>query len=198
MFHGRAAVMRRNPIIWWVFGAGIAAVVMGFAVTLLPGPAKMTVHWLLPLAMLVLYPIGLSIGLRPKFTLVDLYVDQNGVWADNAPLVGRQEIAQAYIRPAVASRVSRMSSAGTPVAVTLPAYPTTVELVKHGRGQLNIDPGNDQAAAAILTALGFPVVYRSRHYRFLMPARLWAINIVVVVMLAAALFGYMFYMSPRH
>jgi hypothetical protein len=101
--------------------------------------------------------------LKPKFTPVDLYVDQNGVWADEAPLLARHDIAQAYIRRPAASQEKRINNSGRISFITLPAYPMTVEFITTRGGQVNIDPGSDQAAAAILTALGFPVVYSPDH-----------------------------------
>ena len=75
------------------------------------------------------------------------------------PLVARRDIAQAYIRPAAAAEEQRINNAGRMLYVTLPAYPMTVELIT-ARGQVNIDPGSDEAYSATdPTALGFPVVH---------------------------------------
>jgi hypothetical protein len=159
MFRGPAALMRRNPMIWWVFGIGVAACVIAFlAPWLLPGTSKGVVYAVVTVPMVTLYPVLVSLGLKPKFTRVNLYVDQNGVWADDAPLVARRDIAQASIRPTLASKERRIANSGQMVSLTLPAYPMTVELIT-ARGKIFIDPGSDQAAAAILTALGFPVVH---------------------------------------
>jgi hypothetical protein len=125
---------------------------------LLPGISKGIVYAVVGIPMITLYPALLSVGLKPKFTPVNLYVDQNGIWADDAPLVARRDIAQASIRPALRSKERRIRSSGGMVSLGLPAYPMTVELIT-ARGKLFIDPGSDQAAAAILTALGFPVVH---------------------------------------
>jgi hypothetical protein len=139
-----------------VSGGGVAVCVIAvLAPTLLPGTSKGIVYAVLCVPMMTLYPVLLSLGLKPKFTRVNLYVDQKGVWADDAPLVARRDIGQAYIRPAVAAEEQRINDAGQIFYVTSPAYPMTVELIT-ARGRVNIDPGGDQAAAAILTALGFP------------------------------------------
>jgi hypothetical protein len=117
MFRGPAALMKRNPLIWWASGVSVAACVLGvLAPLLLSGISKGVMYAGLVLPMVILYPVLLSVGLKPKFTRVDLYVDQNGVWADDAPLIT-------------------------------------------ARGKLFIDPGSYQPAAAILTALGFPVMH---------------------------------------
>lgn len=159
MFRGPAALMRRNPLIWWVAGGGCAVCVLAFlAPMLLPGIPKGIFHAVLAIPMLTVYPMLVTLGLKPKFTPVNLYVDQNGIWADDAPLVARRDIAQASIRPALASKERRISSSGGAFSITNPAYPMTIELIT-ARGKLFIDPGSDQAAAAILTALGFPVVH---------------------------------------
>jgi hypothetical protein len=146
-------------MIWWVFGGSMVLCVLAFlAPMLLPGISKGILHAVVFIPMVMLYLPLLSIALKPKFTPVNLYVDQNGIWADDAPLVARRDIAQASIRPAIGSEARRIHSSGGAFSMTLPAYPMTVELIT-AHGHLNIDPGSDQAAAAILTALGFPVVY---------------------------------------
>lgn len=159
MFRGPAALMKRNPLIWLVSGVSVAACVLGvLAPLLLPGISKGVLHVGLVLPMVILFPVLLSAGLKPKFTRVNLYVDQNGIWADDAPLVARRDIAQASIRPAIGAEQRRIISSGGAFSFTSPAYPMTVELIT-ARGKLFIDPGSYQAAAAILTALGFPVVH---------------------------------------
>ena len=152
-------------MIWWVSGVGVAVLAMGvLAPMLLPGTSKGIVYAVVSVPMMTLYPVLLFLGLKPKFTRVNLYVDQNSVWADDAPLVARRDIAQASIRPALRSKERRIRSSGGMVSLGLPAYPMTVELIT-ARGKLFIDPGSDQAAAAILTALGFPVVHNPPYDR---------------------------------
>jgi hypothetical protein len=164
VFRGPAALMRRYPRIWWVFGGGVVVCVIGaLALMLLPVTSKGIVYGGLCVGALVLYPMLVTRELKPKFTPVDLYVDQNGVWADDAPLLARHDIAQAYIRRPAASQEQRINNSGRISFITLPAYPMTVEFITTRGGQVNIDPGSDQAAAAILTALGFPVVYSPDH-----------------------------------
>src|ERR1700747_865782 len=149
MFRGPAALMRRNPMIWGGSGGGAVLCVIGFlAPMLLPGISKGIFHAVLVIPMMTLYLVLLSLGLKPKFTPVNLYVDQNGIWANDAPLVARRDIAQASIRPALRSKEQRISSSGGAFSITSPAYPMTVELIT-ARGKLFIDPGSDQAAAAI-------------------------------------------------
>jgi hypothetical protein len=159
MFRGPAALMKRNPLIWWVSGVAVAACVLGVLAPLLfRGTSKGIVYAVVCIPMVTLFPVLLSVGLKPKFTRVNLYVDQNGIWADDAPLVAGRDIAQASIRPAIGAEGRRISSSGGAFHVTSPAYPMTVELIT-ARGKIFIDPGNYQAAAAILTALGLPVVH---------------------------------------
>jgi hypothetical protein len=92
-------------------------VIAFLAPMLLPGISKGIVYAGLCLPLLILYPVLLSIGLKPKFTRVNLYVDQNGIWADDAPLVARRDIAQASIRPALASKARRINSSGGVVSL---------------------------------------------------------------------------------
>ena len=162
----RAALMRRHAKVWWVFGGGIVVCVIGvLALMLRPGTSKAIIYGGLGVGMLVLYLMLLTAGLKPKFAPVDLYVDQNGVWADDAPLLARRDIAEASIRRPVASQEHRINNSGRISFVTLPAYPTTVEIITVRGGRVNIVPGSDQAASAILTALGFPVVYSPSYQR---------------------------------
>jgi hypothetical protein len=90
---------------------------------------------------------------------VALYVDQTGVYADDAPLALREDIAQAYIRPALESRTVRHTNFGGSIPysyrVRLPSLPLTVEFMLRRGRQLDIDPGGQGPAADILTASAF-------------------------------------------
>lgn len=199
MFRGTVSIMQRNTKGYWLISGGIAVcVLVVVAGMLLPGSSKMIVFAVLTVGIFLVYPRLASGALKPTFASANLYVDQTGVYADDAPVVRREDIAQAYIRPAVESRLRRFNDSGKTFAITLPAYPLTVELIKRGGGQVNIDPGNEQGAAAILTALGFPVTKSAPYYRPKTSARQWAITVVVVMVFLAALLGFSYYKSTGH
>ena len=165
MFRGPAALMKRNAKGWWVFGGGNVVLLIGAAVfVLVPVHSKGIVMAGLCVGAAV-YVMLVSWGLKPKLTPVDLYVDKKGVWADDAPLLARRDIAHAQIRRPVASQEQRINNSGRIFSVTLPAYPLTVEISTNRGGQVNIVPDSDQAAAAIVTALGFPVKYAPEYQR---------------------------------
>jgi hypothetical protein len=200
MFRGPAAIMQRNPRVWWVFGGALAAVVLAMlAGVLLPGQGK----WIGPLlgfGMLALYPPILSGALKPKPVSVALYVDQSGIYADDAPFALRQDIAEAYIRPAFDARARRFRSSSASFSMTFPAWPLTVELITRKGRALHIDPGGHGPAADILTALGFPVTMCAPDYtrRPRTTARQWVMRLLVVVLFFAAVFGYSYYKSTGH
>jgi hypothetical protein len=202
MFRGPATVMRRNRQLKWVFGgAMIVSLLLAVALMLLPGRTKLIAVVVVVPAMLVVYPMLLSRGIAPQRVRVGLYVDQTGVYADDAPLARRENIAQAYIRPALAARTEVHTSYGGSVPagyrLNLPSYPLTVELVLRRGGQLNIDPGGQGPAAEILTALGFPVTMCAPGHRARASAQRIR-TIVVLVLLFAGSIAYYFYMSTRH
>ncbi|MDT5008689.1 MAG: hypothetical protein QOH57_306 [Mycobacterium sp.] len=164
MFRGPAALMKRHGRGWLVFGGGNAVLLIG-AVVLILAPVHTKGFVMAGLGVgAALYVMLVSWGLTPKFTPVELYVDQNGVWADGAALVARKDIGQAQIRRPIAAEEHRINNAGRISHVTLPAYPITVEFFT-ARGQVDVVPGSDQAAAAILSALGLPVVYAPEYQR---------------------------------
>lgn len=187
----------------WVFGGGVAAcLLLVLAGMLLPGTTKLIAFAVITVAMLAVYPRLLSGALKPEPVSVALYVDQSGVYGDDAPLPLREDIAQAYIRPALAARAWRSTSYGgsvpTSFVMNLPSLPLTVELMVRRGGQLNIDPGGQGAAADILTALGFPVTQCAPDYKAQTSGRQWVITVLIVVLVLAALFGFSFYKSTGH
>jgi cyanate permease len=202
MFRGPATLMRTNRQLKWVFGgAMVVCLVFAVALMLLPGRTKLIAIAVVVPAMIGVYPMLLSRGLAPQRVSVALYVDQTGVYADNAPLARRENIAQAYIRPALAARTQQHTSSGGSVPASyrldLPSYPLTVELVLRRGGQLNIDPGGQGPAAEILTALGFPVTMCAPGHRAHTSGQRIR-TIVVLVLFFAGAIGYYFYMSTRH
>ena len=200
MFRGPATLMRTNPQIKWVFGGGMAAglLLVPAALFLLPGNAKVAGVMVLSTAMVAIYPMLLSRALKPKPVSVALYVDDNGVYADDAPLALRKNIAEAYLRPALDARRTRITDSGTSFSLDLPQYPLTVELKTRSGRQINIDPGGQEAGADILTALGFPVAMCAADYRAKTTSRQWVITAVVVVLFFAALFGFSLYKQTGH
>jgi hypothetical protein len=196
--------MRRNPLVKWVFGGGLAVCLLAIAIgILIPGEMKVIFFMALALAMLVVYPLALSRALKPTPVSVALYADESGVYADDLPLVLRQDIAHAYIRPSYDERVTRHTSYGgvlgySTYRMTLPSYPLTVELVRRRGGQINIAPGNERAAGEILAALGFPVAMCAPDYRAPTSGRQWLITVLVVALFLAALYGFSIYKSTGH
>ena len=204
MFRGPATLMRRNPLMRWVFGGGLAICLLAIAIGIVvPGEMKVIFFVALALAMLAVYPLLVSRALKPVPVSVALYADESGVYADDAPLVLRQDIAHAYIRPSYDERVIRQTGYSSSLGyyryrMTLPSFPLSVELVRRRGGQLNIDAGGEQAAAEILTALGFPVTTCPPDYRVATSGRQWIITVLVVALFLAALFGFSIYKSTGH
>jgi hypothetical protein len=194
--------MQRNPRVWWVFGGALAATVLVFAVGILhPGHQSKLIGAVVGVGMVALYPLMLSGALKPKPVPVALYVDQSGIYADDAPFVLRQDIAEAYIRPASDARASRVVGSNASFSITAPAWPLTVVLITRKGRALHIDPGGQGPAAGILTALGFPVTVDAPGYtsRASTRGRRWIIGgSVVTVLYIAALIGYAYYRSTGH
>jgi hypothetical protein len=145
--------------------------------------------------------IVLTLLLKPRRPKpIQVTADHNGVFADGAPLVLRQDIVAAYIRPHIDARVMLSGMAAQRVRIGLPDYPLTVEIIRRKGAQLNLDPGGEQAAAALLTALGIPVTMCAPDYRGnLRPQRSQSLlTVAIVIVFLAAFFGYFFYMSTRH
>jgi hypothetical protein len=195
--------MQRNPRIMWVFGGAIAVVAIAVPVLIfLPGNMKVIGAAVLGVGMLSIYPVMLSGALKPKRVSVALVVDHSGVYADDAPLALRENIAEAYMRPPLDAQTKRFTSYGRSMpasySIDLPSFPLTVELVLRRGGQLNIDPGGQGPASEILTALGFPVTICAPDHRPRTTGRQWIITVVVVVLFLAALFGFSIYKSTGH
>lgn len=194
--------MQTNPRLKWVFGTGMAVCLVAVAaIAFLSGPMKIIVGAAVAIGMLVIYTRVLSGALTPQRKPIELYVDENGIYADNAPLALRSDIAKAYIRPARGARTSRHTNYGGSVPysyqLNLPSYPLTVELIVRRHGQVNIDPGGEGPAAAILTALGFAVTTCSPDY--VARTRGQRTSSIVVMAAAVVLFvGYYLYMSHPH
>jgi hypothetical protein len=201
MYRGQAKLMETNPMVKWVFGSGVAAcLLLSAACIVLPGKTKLIAVVVVVGAMLVVYPRMLSRALVPRPDRVTLYVDESGVYADDAPYALRRDITAAYIRPALTARTSRHWNYGGSVPTTysldLPKYPLTVELMTR-RGQLNINPGSQDAAAEILVALGFPVTMCTPDHVAGATRRQWVMSAVIVVVVLVAVFAYSAYMSHR-
>jgi hypothetical protein len=154
------------------------------------------------LTMLLIYPMMLSRALKPQPLSVALYVDPSGVYADDAPLALREDIAQAYIRPSPEARTVRHTNYTGSIPYSyrlhLPSFPLSIELMLRGGRQLNVDPGGQAAAADILTALGFPVTMCEPDYKAKAGGRQWIITVLVVMLFLAALFGFSLYKSTGH
>jgi hypothetical protein len=93
--------------------------------------------------------------ISPLIEVVDLHVDQRGIFANGTWLMPRDVIREAYIRPAAVAK--RMTG------VVIPARPLTVELVSTA-APLAIDAGSEGEAQQILHALGFPITVVSPTY----------------------------------
>ncbi len=191
--------MRTSPRVKSVIGGSVAAsVLLVAAIAVVPGPAKLLAAAAILVGFVAVYPRALSCALVPQRAPVDLYVDQNGVYADDAPLALRGDIEHAYIRPAMDT--SRHSHHGGLVPANdedVPSYPLTVELLVRRRGQVNIDPGGQGPAAEILTTLGFPVTTCTPHHRAQTNSQR-ATSVVLVALFVVAYVSYYLFMSTHH
>jgi hypothetical protein len=135
---------------------------------------------------------------RPKW--VEATADHNGIFVDGVPLVLRENIQQAYIRQHIDSRVMVTGMPLQRLVIGLPNYPMTVEIIRHKGAQLNIDPNGEQAAVALLTALGIPVTMCAGDYRGNQRPKKsqTLLTVVVVVVFLAALFGFSYWKSTGH
>jgi hypothetical protein len=93
---------------------------------------------------------------------------------------------------------SRVMVTGMPLqrlVIGLPNYPLTVEIIRRKGAQLNIDPNGEQAAVALLTALGIPITMCAGDYRGnLRPKRSQTLlTVVIVVVFLGALLGFSYY-----
>lgn len=189
--------MRRN-LIWGVLGGGIAATFLVIpAAALLPENLTKFGLMVFGIALGCIYLAVLSKSLVPRRDPVTLSADHSGVYANGAPLALRADITQAYIRPAIAARTGRMAghvggTGGVPIVwrLRMPEYPLTVELLTRV-GQFNIDPGGQENAAAVLSALGFPVTLCEPSQTRRISWKGWLIfGIVVALFLAGAVAAY--------
>jgi hypothetical protein len=109
--------------------------------------------------------ITLTLLLRPRRPKpIEVAADHDGVFAGGVPLILRQDILQAYIRPRLNARTSISGYTGNRIVIGLPNYPLTVEIIRREGAQLNLDPGGEQAATAMLTAMGIPVTMCAADY----------------------------------
>jgi hypothetical protein len=185
---------------WFVWGGIAVVVLVGVALAFLPGHLKIIAFAVIAVATVAVYGPLVSKALKPVRDSVDLYVDPTGVYADGAPLALHDDIRQAYIRPAYTRQTRSRSSYGSlgyvQIPITTPDYPMTVELMTR-KGQVNIDAGSEQAATAILTALGVPVTVCTPDYRASMSRRQWVMSAVVVVVFIGGLLAYSAYMQHQ-
>jgi hypothetical protein len=204
MYQGPATLLQNKSQtrqVFWFVGGGILLLTV-VAVLLLPAGYKRYAAYVGGGVMLAVYPAALSRSFKPKRVPVNLYVDQTGIYVDNAPLARREDITQAYIRPAVDKKTHRYSGGyGSSMgpyrfSITTPAYPLTLEMMTRS-GQLNIDPGGEGPAGEILTALGIPVTMCAPDYRPQPSRGSWVATAVIVVVFLAAFFGYYFVMAHK-
>jgi hypothetical protein len=150
MFRGQVNVVCRGlsrSATWMLFlGAVLGCVVLVFV-------AKGLV--VVPIGVAVLVWWGYWYRLQPP-KWVEATADDGGIFIDGKPLVLRKDIKQAYIQP---HQDAETITSGIQVRtfIELPDYPLTVEIIRRDGTVLNIDPSGEAAAAALLTALGFPV-----------------------------------------
>jgi hypothetical protein len=174
MFRGPATLIRMNrQMPWGVHATGAAGCVLLVAAwMLLPAQTKWTAYTVIPPVIAVIYLRTLSRAAKPVRVSVDLYVDQSGVYADDAPL--------SY-------------------PLHLPSVPLTVELKMRSGRQLNIDPGGQGARADdILTALGFPATMCAPDHRAKTTGGQWVTAVLIVVLFVSALLCFSFYMATGY
>lgn len=152
MFRGQVSVIRMglSGIAAWTLFLG--CVLGGVALLLL---AKGVLGGIL-VAVGVLVWLGHRYKLRPP-KWVEATADDTGIFVDGAPLVRRKDIQQACIRPQQDAETIESRSQYGRSFLDLPAWPLTVEIVRRDGTPLNIDPGGEESAAALITALGIPV-----------------------------------------
>jgi len=193
--------MQTNPRVKSVFGGAVAAsVLLVAAIAVLPGATKLLAAAAVLVGFITIYPRALSCALVPQRAAVDLYVDQDGIYADDAPLALREDIENAYIRPALDPGTNHHAHHGGAVSTSHhgdPSYPLTVELQVRHRGQVNIDPGGQGPAAEILTALGFPVTTCAPRYRAQTNSQRTT-SAVMVALFVVAYVSYYLFMSTHH
>jgi hypothetical protein len=152
MFRGQVSVVRTGLsgiAAWMLFlgAAGGCVLLLFLAKGLLGG---------MLVAVAVLVWLGYRYKLRPP-RWVEATADDSGIFIDGKPLVLRKDIQQAYIRPHQDAQSIESRTQFGRMFIDLPNYPLTVEIIRRDGTSLNIDPGGEQAAAALLTALGIPV-----------------------------------------
>ncbi|OBF80005.1 hypothetical protein A5791_09625 [Mycobacterium sp. 852002-51163_SCH5372311] len=204
MYQGPATLLQNQSQtrrVFWFVGGGILLLTV-VALLLVPAGYKRYAAYAGAGAMLALYPAALSRSFKPKLVPVNLYVDQTGIYVDNAPLARREDITQAYIRPAFDKKTHRYSGGyGSSMGpyrfnITTPAYPLTLEMLTRS-GQLNIDPGGEGPAGEILTALGIPVTTCAPDYRPQPSRSSWVATAVIIGLFLAAFVGYYFFMVHK-
>jgi len=190
--------MRTNPRVKSVIGGSVAAsLLLVAAIAVVPGPTKLLAAAAILVGFITIYPRALSCALVPQRAPVDLYVDQNGVYADDAPLALRGDIEHAYIRPALDAHSEHGGVMAHGDHADLSSYPLTVELLVRHRGQVNIDPGGQGPAAEILTTLGFPVTICTPHHRAQTNSQR-ATSVVLVALFVVAYVSYYLFISTHH
>jgi FtsH-binding integral membrane protein len=210
MFHGTVNIMRsalqKKANVWaWMLGSLLVACLAAYAVHYLNANV-VAEEWRRTVTRVTIVVVATGMGavlfflIKPRPQPVDMTADHNGVFADGVPLVLRQDILQAYIRPAFDERTMLTGSPGRQIVMRIPGNPLTVEIIRRKGGQLNLDPGGEQAAAALLTALGIPVTMCAPDYRGnLRPKRSQTLStVVIVIVFLAALFGFSYWKSTGH
>jgi hypothetical protein len=160
VFQGRVRLLRANPkVMKLVIGAvvvqSLAVIGLFLVAESIPESLRGVVAKVVMGASCVAYIPILSRYLRPFVEVVNLHVDQRGLFANESWLMPRDAICEAYIRPATAAQQMR--------GVLIPPRPLTIELVSTA-APLVVDPGSELAAQQILHALGFPITVVSPTY----------------------------------
>jgi hypothetical protein len=205
MFRGQVSLVRTGfsgkfPVrMWFLSGA------LGCVLILVVARSTTTVldpQWHRYLVRLLSYAFvagslwWLTVKLRPRAPKwVEATADQSGIFVDRVPLVLTRDIKQAYIRPHRDKQTFVTGPFARRMAFSLPDYPLTVEIIRRAGNPLNIDPGGEQKAAALLTALGIPVTTCPPDYHGDQAPKKssWPLTIAVVIVCLAALFGFAYY-----
>ena len=150
MFRGQVTILRGNPQVKRVMTWGLLGLpVLAGIILIVPESAQKALSGVFIAIYAGVYTTLITRALQPLREVVDLHADPRGLFAGGRWLVVREDILEAYLRPAIAPSNVK--------GVQLSAWPMTVELVTT-RGQLNLDAGDEPRTAQILTALGFPPV----------------------------------------
>ncbi|MEY2592264.1 MAG: hypothetical protein QOJ67_4248 [Acidimicrobiaceae bacterium] len=204
MFRGQVSVVRTGfsgtfPVLKWFLAGALGCLLILVVARTTTTALDPQWHRYLVHGLAYAFAAGslgwLTLKLRPRAPKwVEATADHSGMFIDGVPLVLTRDIKQAYIRPHRDKQTFVTGPIAQRMDFSLPDYPLTVEIIRRTDIPLNIDPGGEPAAAALLTALGIPVTTCPPDYANQPPKKgRWGLTVVVMIVLLAALIGYAYY-----